>query len=121
MKSGKKSEEYVPARGDIIYIDFNPIRGHEQGNQEGRPRPAFIVSPSEYNKLSSLALMCPITSQSKGLKFEVHLNDRTQTQGVILSDQVKSLDWKARKARFCEKAPSEVIEEVLEKIETLIT
>ncbi|HBL12584.1 MAG TPA: mRNA-degrading endonuclease [Cyanobacteria bacterium UBA11162] len=120
MKSGKQLDSYVPERGDIIYIDFNPIKGHEQGNKTNNPRPALVISPMKYNKLSSLALVCPITSKIKNLNFEVHLNEQTETQGVILSDQVRCLDWKARKARFYKKAPSEIVDEVLAKIETLI-
>ena len=119
MKAGKE-QKYIPERGDIIFIDFNPTKGSEQGNPKNKPRPAIIISPLEYNRLSSLALMCPITSKSKGLKFEVALDERTNTKGVILSDQIKCLDWKARKANFKEKAPLEVIEEVLAKIEPLV-
>lgn len=115
MKSG--SPIYVPDRGDIVYLNFSPHQGREQGYA----RPAIILSPALYNQMSSLALMCPITNQSKGLRFEVPLLDGMQTTGVVLSDQVKSFDWKARQVRFVEKAPTELIDEVLAKVETLLS
>jgi mRNA interferase MazF len=108
---------YIPERGDIILINFNPQKGKEQAGY----RPAFIVSPLAYNKMSSLALMCPITSAIKGLNFEVILTDKMQTKGVILVDHLKSLDWKARRVKFFEKAPISVVNEVLAKLETLVS
>ena len=115
MKSGSP-KIYVPERGDIVKINFSPHQGHEQGFE----RPAIILSPSQYNKVMSLALMCPITTKSKGFKFEVQLFDGMQTVGVVLSDHIKSFDWKARQVRFIEKAPIELVEEVLAKLETLL-
>jgi mRNA interferase MazF len=108
---------YIPERGDIILINFNPQKGKEQAGY----RPAFIVSPLAYNKMASLALMCPITSAIKGLSFEVILTDEMQTKGVILVDHLKSLDWKARRVKFVEKAPMSVVNEVLAKLETLVS
>lgn len=108
MKSGSR-RAYVPDRGDIVKLSFDPQEGHEQAGY----RPAIILSPAKYNNLSSLALMCPITSQSKGFLFEVRLMDEMITSGVILSDQVKSFDWQARRVKFVERAPDALIEEVL--------
>lgn len=108
---------YIPERGDIILINFNPQKGREQSGY----RPAFIVSPFAYNKMASLALMCPITNAIKGLNFEVLLAEQMQTTGVILVDQLKSLDWKVRQVKFIEKAPSFMIDNVLEKLEVLVT
>jgi mRNA interferase MazF len=108
---------YLPERGDIILIDFNPQKGKEQAGY----RPAFIVSPFAYNKMASLALMCPITNAIKGLSFEVLLTEKMQTTGVILTDHLKSLDWRARKVKFVEKAPDQIIEEVLAKLKTLVS
>lgn len=116
MRSGSQTI-YVPDRGDILWIDFSPHQGHEQGNK----RPAIILSPIKYNRMVSLALMCPITSKSKGFPFEVSLPGGMQTSGVVLSDQVKSFDWKARHVEFIEQAPPELIEDVLAKVETLLT
>ncbi|PSB21262.1 mRNA-degrading endonuclease [Phormidesmis priestleyi ULC007] len=115
MKSGKR-RVYVPDRGDIVKLSFDPQEGHEQAGY----RPAIILSPARYNNLSSLALMCPITNQSKGFSFEVRLMEEMITSGVILSDQVKSFDWRSRRAKFVEKAPDALIEEVLAKLETLL-
>jgi mRNA interferase MazF len=115
MKSGSPNI-YIPERGDIVKINFSPHQGHEQGFE----RPAIILSPSQYNRMTSLSLMCPITTKSKGFKFEVQLSDGMQTAGVILSDHIKSFDWKARQVKFIEKAPIELVEEVLAKLETLL-
>jgi len=114
MKSGSLS--YIPGRGDIVKLNFSPQEGHEQSGY----RPALILSPIKYNRLSSLALMCPITNQSKGFLFEVALIESMKTTGVVLSDQVKSFDWKARQVKFVEKAPVHLVEEVLAKIEALL-
>ena len=116
MKFGSR-RVYVPDRGDIVKLSFDPQERHEQAGY----RPAIILSPARYNNLSSLALMCPITNQSKGFLFEVQLIDEMTTSGVILSDQVKSFDWRSRRAKFVERAPDALIEEVLAKIETLLS
>lgn len=107
---------YIPSRGDIVYLDFNPTKGHEQRGH----RPAFVVSPLAYNKKSFLALFMPITNSEKGYPFEVLLPSGLKTKGVILSDQIKCLDWKARGIQFSEFAPKSVIEEVQAKIEPLL-
>ncbi len=110
------SNRYVPNRGDIVYLDFNPTKGHEQRGH----RPAFVLSPRNYNAKSSLALFIPITKQQKGYPFEVLLPSELQIQGVILVDQIKCLDWKARNVQFVESVPEVVVEEVQAKIEPLI-
>ncbi len=107
---------YIPDRGDIVWLDFDQQAGHEQSGH----RPAFVISPLAYNQRSNLALLCPITSKTKGWKFEVLLTD-TQTKGVVLADQIKSLDWQARKINFIEKASENIINEVIGKIEALLT
>lgn len=106
---------YIPERGDIVWIQMNPQAGREQAGH----RPAYIVSPKAYNAKVGLALMCPITSKQKGYPYEVRV-DGHATKGVVLSDQIKSLDWHARGARFEERADEDVIAEVAAKIETLI-
>lgn len=106
---------YVPGRGDIVYIDFDPTKGHEQ---KGR-RPAFVISPYIYNQKTSLALLMPITKQQKGYTFEVILPLELKTQGVILTDQIRCLDWKVRNIKFVESVLQDVVEEVQAKIEPL--
>ncbi len=108
-------KKYIPERGDIVWLDFEPTKGHEQKGV----RPAFVVSPRLYNAKTGLALMCSITSKGKGYSFEVELNF-TQTMGVILSDHIRSLDWKARNARYIETVPPTVTEEVEAKLAALI-
>jgi len=107
---------YVPERGDVVWISFNPQAGHEQAGR----RPAVVLSPKAYNRKVGLAILCPITNQSKGYPFEVALPPDVDVTGVVLSDQVKSLDWRIRKADFKERLPEEVINEVLAKLRTLI-
>ncbi|WP_247215787.1 type II toxin-antitoxin system PemK/MazF family toxin [Synechococcus sp. C9] len=102
---------YVPDSGDIVWIMFNP--------QAGR-RPALVLSPKTYNSKVGLALLCPITTQVKGYPFEVLLPEGFAVKGAILSDQVKSLDWQARKAEFRCKLLPEKFNEVIKKLSTLI-
>ena len=110
------SDSYYPKRGDIVWLAFTPQVGHEQAGY----RPALILSPVLYNKTVGLALACPITTQVKGYPFEVAIPDGFEVRGVILADQIKSLDWKARKARFCCTVPAATIAEVLRKLAPLI-
>ncbi|HBT19941.1 MAG TPA: endoribonuclease MazF [Peptococcaceae bacterium] len=111
------SSRYVPDRGDIVWLQFNPQAGHEQAGL----RPAIVISPKAYNGKTGLALMCPITSKTKGYPFEAEQPENLDISGVILADQIKSLDWRARSAQFVCKAPVCVIEEVLSKITVLLS
>ena len=107
---------YAPKRGEVVWLEFNPQTGHEQAGR----RPALVVSPEAYNRKVGLALMCPITNRVKGYPYEVLLPSGLEVSGAILSDQVKSLDWRARRARTICDAPVEVTEEVLAKLRTLV-
>lgn len=107
---------YVPDRGDIVWLRFDPRTGHEQAGR----RPAFVVSPRAYNRKVGLGLFCPITSQVKGYPFEVVLPPGGKARGAILSDQLKSLDWRARKAARFDRASEEVISEVAARIIALV-
>ena len=110
------AESYVPRRGDAVWLHFDLQTGHEQ---TGR-RPALVLSPESYNGKVGLAILCPITSQVKGYPFEVALPNGSAVSGVVLSDQVKSLDWRARRADLIEALPQGVTEEVLQKLDTLL-
>jgi mRNA interferase MazF len=107
---------YVPDKSDVVWITFNPQAGHEQAGH----RPALVLSPKTYNGKVGLAILCPITSQVKGYPFEVLIPDGLEVNGAILSDQVKSLDWRARKAKFGCKLPPDVFNEVVQKLSTLL-
>ena len=107
---------YVPKRGDLVWLTFDPQAGHEQAGR----RPAFVLSPEAYNRKTSLFLACPVTSRAKGYPFEVALPAGLPVSGVILADQIKSLDWKERKAQFATSATSEVVEDVVSLILPLI-
>ncbi len=113
---GKFGVEYNPCRGDIVYLDFNPTKNHEQRDY----RPAFVISPYIYNQKTSLGLFLPITSQQKGYPFEVALPSELKTHGVILTDQIKSLNWKVRNVQFVETVTESIVEEVQAKIEALL-
>jgi len=110
------TSRYIPAQGDIVWLQFNPQAGHEEAGR----RPALVVSPKEYNRKVGLALFCPVTSQVKGYPFEVLLPSGLAASGAVLSDQVKSLDWRVRKAERLCTAPKEVVEGALGKILALI-
>jgi mRNA interferase MazF len=111
-----KTARRVPDRGDIVWLDFTPQSGHEQAGR----RPALVVSPAAYNGKVGLALVCPITNQSKGYPFEVEIPKGGKTTGVILADQVKSLDWRARNADVFAHVPSEVVGRVQRLLRTLL-
>jgi mRNA interferase MazF len=102
-------------QGDVVWVNFNPTRGHEQ---RGR-RPALVVSPKIYNAKTGLALVCPITAHVKGYPFEVPISIRDVT-GVVLSDHIRSLDWKERKVEKIQKAPDSVLREVQQHLRELL-
>jgi mRNA interferase MazF len=107
---------YVPRRGDVVWLSFDPQAGHEQAGR----RPAFVLSPEAYNRKTGLFLACPITSKAKGYPFEVALPAGLPVSGVILTDQIKNLDWKVRKAEFETTTGDDVIEDVVALILPLI-
>lgn len=107
---------YTPSRGDLVWLTFDPQAGHEQAGR----RPAVVVSPRAYNARVGLALLCPVTSQIKGYPFEVRLPAELPVTGVVLADQVKSLDWKARRAELAGTLSAETMSEVLAKLGTLL-
>jgi mRNA interferase MazF len=110
------NKDYIPSCGDIVWLTFNPQSGHEQSGR----RPAVVISPKIYNEKSGCSLFCPITSKSKGYPFEVQLPKTCVIQGVILSDQLKSLDWQARNAEFICETPPEILKDLFDKLKTLI-
>jgi mRNA interferase MazF len=107
---------YVPGRGDVVWLRFDPQAGHEQAGH----RLALVLSPQKYNRLTSLMLCCPLTTAIKGYPFEVPTAVGGKP-GVVLADQVKSLDWRARQAKKAALAEPAVVEQVLAKLETLLT
>ena len=111
-----RKPRYVPDRGDIVWLQFDPQSGHEQAGR----RPAFVVSPRAYNAKVGLALFCPVTSRPKGYPFEVALPDEGKARGAVLSDQLKSLDWKARRAARLDRASDDVIRAVTARILALV-
>lgn len=106
----------APERGDVVWITLNPQAGHEQAGR----RPAVVLSPLAYNDKVGLAIFCPITGQEKGYPFEVRIPQGLEVTGVVLADQVKSLDWRARNAERMCTLPAGVMTEILGKLNVLL-
>lgn len=107
---------YVPERGDIVWLDFNPQAGHEQSGR----RPALVISPRGYNKPSGLALCCPVTTRAKGYPFEVPLPTAAPVKGIVLVDQLRNVDWRSRRAAFIGRLDDETLAEATERLRPLI-
>ena len=107
---------YVPDRGDVVWISLNPQAGHEQAGRH----PAVVLSPAAYNGKVGLAVLCPITNQIKGFPYEVLIPEGLDVTGAVLSDQVKSLDWRSRRAELMARLPDAVVDEILAKLRTLL-
>ena len=107
---------YVPDRGDLVWLEFTPQTGSEQAGR----RPALVISPRAYHAKVGLALFCPVTSRVKGYPFEVALPEGSGVVGVVLADQLKSLDWRSRKAKLIERASPEVLAMVTARILPLL-
>ena len=108
---------YVPERGDVVWLDFRPRAGHEQAG----PRPALVVSPGIYNRRSGLMLCCPITSRLRRYPFVVPLLGEPDVGGAILADQVRAIDWRARRARKRGRASNRTVQEVIARLHALLS
>ena len=115
-RATRQPGQYVPERGDLVWLDFTPHAGHEQGGR----RPALVVSPRVYNAKAKLMLACPVTGQVKGYPFEVALPPSLPVTGVVLADHLRSVDYVARRAELAGAAPPGVLEEVFAKLSTLL-
>ena len=112
-----KKPAYVPKRGDAVWLDFDPQVGREQAGR----RPAVVLSPASYNAKAGLAMVCPVTSRVKGYPFEEPLPPGLPIQGVVLCDQVRSLDWQSRRAELICRLPPDLVEDAGAKVVALIT
>ncbi len=111
-----KNPGYVPAQGDLVWFDFDPQAGHEQGGR----RPAIVLSPKAYNQLIGLALVCPVTSREKGYPFEVKIPAGLPVSGVVLADHVKSQNWRTRHAEFIGRLDATTLTAVLQRTRSLL-
>ena len=109
------TKNYNPEKGDLVWLNFTPQSGHEQAGK----RPAVVLSPAKYNKKTGLLIACPITSKIKGYPFEIIVSGK-KISGAILADQIKSLDWRSRKASFIEKIQEASYFELQEKLKLLL-
>jgi mRNA interferase MazF len=116
MAARSEKKMYIPERGDLVWIDFDPAAGHEQMGH----RPALVLSPAIFNKKVLLTLVAPVTSRVRGHGFEVSLTGK-KISGVILCHQVKTIDFVEIGLKFAEKAPTSVVSETLAKIRAIIT
>lgn len=107
---------YVPRRGDVVWMNFDPQIGHEQAGH----RPALILSSRAFNLRMGMAIVCPITNRSKRHRFEIPMPDHMRVKGVLLAHQVKSLDWRARNAEVIARAPTSVVDEVLKIVRSIL-
>ena len=107
--------EYVPSRGDVVWLDFTPQAGREQSGR----RLAMVLSPKQYNRVTGLMICCPLTTKIKGYPFEV-ATKVGEKKGVVLADHIKNVDWRARNADRKGSVSHDVLYEVLAKIESLL-
>lgn len=114
-KSGSAS--YTPNRGDVVWLTFDPQAGHEQAGV----RPAVVLSPRTYNERSSLIVVVPVTRRIKGYPFEVALPSDLPVTGVVLADQLKSVDWRARDARLIGSLPEPILNDILQRAALLLS
>lgn len=106
----------IPKRGDLVYLNFDPQAGHEQSGR----RPGIVLSPKSFNEVTGFVSICPITSTQKGWAFEVSLPEGLVFQGVILTDQLKNLDWSVRTLQIKGQAPESIVQKCLDKIHTFL-
>ena len=108
--------KYIPQKGDFVVVTFNPQSGHEQ---KGR-RPALVISNSLFNNHTGFAIVCPITNTNRKYPFHVAISKSTKIRGFIMVDQIKSIDYVTRKAKFIEKSPPSVLNEVLSILDAMV-
>lgn len=107
---------YSPEKGDFVFMQFDPQAGREQAGF----RPAVVLSPKQFNQMTGFAVFCPITNQVKGYPFEVKIPDKLEVNGVVLTDQVKSLDWKIRNVKYTGKATDDLVKACIKIIHKFI-
>lgn len=107
---------YIPERGDLVWLSFDPQAGHEQAGR----RPALVLSPAAYNGKTGLALVVPVTSRAKGYPFEVALPEGLPVSGVVLADHVRNVDWQARRAEYLGKVKADQLIQTVEMIKTIV-
>lgn len=107
---------YVPEKGDFLTLSFDPQSGHEQ---KGR-RPALVISNFLFNRATGLAIVCPITNTDQKIPFHLPVPNTSSLTGFVMVEQVKSVDYQARKAKFVEKAPAQFVEDVIALVDVCI-
>ena len=103
---------YIPKQGDIIWIDFNPQKGHEQAGH----RPALVVSKDDFNRLTGFAIVCPITSQRKDYPLHIELKGCKKVTGIVMLEQIKALDYSSRNAKCADRVSDKYLNDILEHL-----
>lgn len=114
MKKGRRS--YIPDRGDFVWLTLAPTRGREQSGR----RPAVVISPKAYNAKTGLCIVCPATTMQKGYAFEVVLDSPSGEVSVVLSDHVRSLDWRMRKVELIRRLDTQTLDDIIGRLLALI-
>jgi mRNA interferase MazF len=114
LKKGRRS--YIPDRGDFVWLTLAPTRGR---GQSGR-RPAVVISPKAYNGKTGLCIVCPATTKQKGYAFEVVLDSPSGEVSVVLSDHVRSLDWRTRKVELIRRLDTQTLDDIIGRLLALI-
>ena len=112
----RTASNYVPDRGDLVWVTLNPTAGHEQAGR----RPALVISPKSYNRKTGLCVLCPATRQAKAYAFEVGISNPDGSTSVVLADHLRCIDWKARKAQLIHRVSQMELTEVVARIEALL-
>jgi mRNA interferase MazF len=107
---------YVPERGDFIWIQLQPTRGHEQAGH----RPALVLSPKSYNRRTGLCVLCPSTRHAKGYAFEVTVGMPDGSASIVLVDHIRCVDWRARAAELIFRVPQAVLDEAVARLDALV-
>jgi mRNA interferase MazF len=107
---------YIPKQGELVSLDFDPQSGHEQ---RGR-RPALVLSKEAFNERTGMAICCPITNTDRKISLHIQVTDRCSLTGFVMCDQVKSLDFRARRMKFIECAPRELVDDVLAILDAIL-
>ncbi len=109
-------KSYIPKIQDIVYVDFNPIKGHEQSGV----RPAIVISNNDFNKFTKMAILCPITSNTKEFPTHYLLKNTKKIKGSVLCEHLRSIDYETRKLKYVEKCSDDEFENILDLINSFI-
>ena len=109
-------KKYIPQKGDFVWLNFDPQTGHEQQGV----RTALVISNSLFNQKTGLCILCTTTTKDRGFPFHKEISSGLKVKGFVMTEQVKSLDYRARNIKFISKAPTDLLDDVLALIDAII-